>query len=656
MNEGFDPLSLSFNYQPHSGNIPNELVVFGDTGLMSDIQIDAAPDWVNVILGDSGYDEESELFFQKFIISVKPEVANNLPVGYHAADFRFKCRMQRPPLYFPGDFTSQNLRIVLRVLQYTRLNISPSIFSYTHEMGSPNPEARYMQIETSNAWSIIPNQTWLSFSATNGTGSATIGVFVDKALLPIGRSVGRFLVDDGRTQIEGFVFVTLTGDDQNQYVIVNPASLEFSETYGRPATDVRSFTIDATEEATITADVPWLNISAASAPIGFSTISVNTQDTAILAIGAYPATITISNSLGEKFIDVLLIISKKQSQTLISNGFYFAEDRNRLTLNSEMPNAEAIINIKAQGEAFGLKNYSKKVPFYRNILSAVVGLETDILLKPAALPPLETIFYKHISPVRYDFRVAIKRMDNQPMPSNLVTIGNVQFINGRTPKASTLSGPTQAASVTLSYLPKKVTVPADGVLALNIYNKTASPTCKITKINQGLISLISLPVNVPETNIYTAIIALKNYNFIPGNDAVILFGSQKTEIQIKPTQHPTASIIWENEWNLPEIYNTTGPISITMNDGSKTVINSRDGQDFEKVIETKQPKSFSINTGNIYSTAEREHLATLLSGKRIWVQIGKNRYEVVHAIRNIEMFKTRDFVKDFDLKFKSAVV
>src|SRR5690606_9872491 len=118
---------------------------------------------------------------------------------------------------------------------------------------------------------------------------------------------------------------------------------------------------------------------------------------------------------------------------------------------------------------------------------------------------------------------------------------------------------------------------------------------------------------------------------------------------------PTAQIIWENEWDLPEIYNCSGPIKITMDEDADTVVTSVDGKEYEKVIDAKKPLEFVINTGNIYNTTEREFLATILSAKRIWVQIGDSRTEVVNSTRNVDIFKTREFAPELDLKFKTAV-
>src|SRR5690606_9246494 len=133
--------------------------------------------------------------------SIKAGVANNLDIGYYTSKLVIKI-FQPVPIYY-------QLPITLRILQYIPLSISPSLFYYTHILGDPNPAARYCQISTSGSWSITPNQPWLTFSQYNGTGNATVALFIDTSLLPIGQSYAQFLVDDGRTQKFGQVYVSI---------------------------------------------------------------------------------------------------------------------------------------------------------------------------------------------------------------------------------------------------------------------------------------------------------------------------------------------------------------------------------------------------------------------------------------------------------------
>ena len=647
MEPGFNPPSLNFNYLPHSGIVPNETVILVPAFIPDAFPaVIGKPDWLDVIYSGEERDSNNELVGFRYIISVKPSVADILGLGY----FQGAVLMR----YKQGLFNIkiEILPVLLRVLNYTQLAISPRSFTIAYNQGDTAPTARYMNIVASGPWSIAPNQNWLTFSSFNGSGNANVALYVDVAGLPLGTSHARFLVDDGRTQVTGDVFVIVTGETTEEYVIVNPIALEFSETRNQAPTDIRQFTIDSTIESTITTDVPWLALSQTAVDAGYSTITASTQNTQSLLVGMYPATITVSSAIGEKYIDVLLVISEKQFNNLINNGFYYAKDRNKLTGASSVQNAEVIINIKAQGESFGIKNYLRKIPYYRNILSTVIGLETDILLSPSELPPLETLFYKHISPVRYDLRISNRSLTTG-FTENVATIENLNFINGKTPPSSSES---EINLDVLTYLPPKFTAPLDGVIAFSIRTLTP-PSCFVSIIRDGaVIVLPTIPVSVPNTNIYTGFISLKNYSLKVADRFIVKFGLFQVEAQIKPTELPTAQIIWENEWDCPEIFNASGIVQISLNDGSKTVVTSRDGKEYEKVIEAKSSKSFSITTGNLYSNAELEFLATIMDAKRIWIQIGKTRTPVIHNIRNAEIFKTRDFLPELDLKFKSAEV
>lgn len=649
MEIGFNPPSLSLNYLPFSGIVPNEtVIVVPELPPASAPEIQSKPDWIDVIYDGVELDEDDEFVGFRLILSINTTVANNLAIGYHAGTLRTKIR---GPL---GFYQRYSLPITLRVLQYIPLTISPSVFNYTHILGDPNPPARYCQIATSGSWSITPDQTWLTFSQYNGTGNATVALFVDTSSLPIGQSSAQFLVDDGRTQKFGKVFVSVSGTSTDDYTVINPIALEFSETYGVAPADIRSFTIDSSLASTIAVDVPWINLSTASAPIGLTTITANTQATEAIAVGAYPGKITVTTTEGEFFVDLLLIIVAKQFPDVKTHGFYYADDRNRITLTSSAVFQELLLNIKAQGPGFGLKNYLRKVPYFRNIISTVVGLETAILLQKAIIPPLATLFYKAISPVRYDFRLSNRSLSGGTPFNDPILIENTHFINGTTPPSVS----TLIAGDILTYIPKKITVPSNAFLAFSIRTKASVATCRIDKFQDslGVNPPVFLPVSVPDTDIYTGIISVEQLNLAPGDRAIITFSLLSFEIVIKPTQLPTAQIIWENEWDLPEIFNCTGPIVLTTNEDTETVVNAVDGKEYEKVISAKVPKEFKINTGNIYSVQEREFLATILKAKRIWVQIGDSRTEVVNATRNVETFKTRDFTPDLDLKFKTAVV
>src|SRR5690554_2989561 len=110
----FTPPSSSFNYLPFSGVIPNEPVVFD---LSDDFYLNRVivyGDWLNVITGEKVFNEDTERWEQHFVVTIKPQVANNLPEGYHEADFAVEI-FTGP---FPDVFT---YHVILRILPYTAL-------------------------------------------------------------------------------------------------------------------------------------------------------------------------------------------------------------------------------------------------------------------------------------------------------------------------------------------------------------------------------------------------------------------------------------------------------------------------------------------------------------------------------------------------------
>ncbi|MBT0607662.1 hypothetical protein [Aequorivita echinoideorum] len=654
---GFQPPSLSLNYLPFSGNIPNEeVLLLPEFVPWSQVQIIGKPDWLDVIFIDYAYDEEDEdqIIGLRYTIAIKPQAANQLPVGYHTGNITL--RVKRPFVFQDRNYI---LPVTLRILQYVQLAISPVIWQVNYTQGNTPPSGNFFQVSASRPWSITSNQTYLTFSQTNGVGTAQVAAYVDVNAVPLGTHIAQFLVDDGANTVTGTVVIKIFGDGPNDYVVVNPAGLEFSETYHLNPTDVRTFTVDSSVDNVVSTNVGWLEFSETDLDAGFSTVSVRTINTQTLDLGAYPATISISNpETGTRTIDVILLIVAKQLPGLVNGGFYYSEDRNKLSMNNSAANQQATLAIKATGK-FGIKNYVKRVPYYQNLMQSVIGLETKILLTQELIPVLNSsIFYVPIKPVRYDIRlnnVAILGLNNLAQTiSSGNQFQNLRFINGRNP----VNGKAEKAFFTrLTYLPEKIEVAADGWLAISMRYIGAVSNFKANLIvgNNVAEPIPTIwPVNLSNTEIYTALIKVSELNAVPGNRYLLEFEKMKTEIQIKHSQMPTTQIIWENEWDCPEIFNCTGPLEITNDDGSTTTTLTREGQDYEKTIEIKRPKSFSINTGNIYQ-AERDFLGTIMHAKRIWIQIGKDRFEVIRNFRNVDIFKTREFVTDFTLKFKAAV-
>ena len=653
---GFFPASLDFTYQHNSTFVPNAPVSIEDYEFLpNSFRIEQVPDWLTVVMGEHEYnEEETRIVRGNFLVSVKQSFANNLPVGYHSADVKISGRVIVDPFNTKATFT---LPVVIRVVSSTQLSISPTSFIFRHTIGQSAPAGKFFTVTTSRAWSVVANEGWVSFGQDNGVGEATNSVFVDVANLPVGYSTAEFLVDDGDSVKRGVVSVQVTGDVGDDYVNVTPSVLEFSETAGDAPQDDRTIDIDASENTTISANVPWLTFSQTSIPSGFNTVTVSTQNTEALQVGSYPAVITIEGADSNNIVDVLLLIVETPQQTIVNNGFYFAEDRNTIALSTARQQRCAIFKMIAQS-ATTYKNYERKVAFFRNVINEVVGLEASVFVVPQPLPDvLQTLVYESVVPVKLDISVFETSLYSQTAAkASVASFENVRFINGRLPETT---NPTESkfkfVKQRLTKIPVESVVPVDGKVFISYRDASANDDINVSFQRDSAQQAYAIAVTPNLSNIYTAIIDLSIFNIDAGERVRIDFSIFTIYVTVHKPVLNTNQIIWTNEWDAPECFNINGPIEISEGSDTETIIKNKNGRDVEEVVSTKKPKTFAINTGNIYSQEEVAFLATILQSKKIWLQLDGERFEVIRDFNRIETQKTRTFVENLTLKFKSAI-
>ncbi|SDS11510.1 hypothetical protein SAMN04487764_1489 [Gillisia sp. Hel1_33_143] len=635
----FNPSILSITYRKNSSAIPNTVVELTPQypfANISTVEVAEKPSWLKVILTDLEKEDDGHVTKLFYNIAIDPAYANNLSVGLQTAEVKIKGRVESFPVIGTQTCT---LKVNLRVLAYTPLSLSKKSFVFQYKRGEVPPAAQFLAISTLNNWSIVSDQPWLTFSADNGSENSTISLTADPAGLDAYTNVAHFVVDDGDSQLEGIVYFYISGtDNEEDYLIVTPNVLEFSEAYQAIPDKVKSINIDASVSINVSSNVNWLQITPDNALAGVNRIEVSTVNTEILEVGAYPAEITVSSTYGVSIVSVLLQIVKEETAGIENNGFYFAEDRVTLNMTNAVVNAETVLDFTTQG-TLETKKYRKRVPFFKNAASVLIGQETDLLLKPQLLPELYTHSFIPVIPIRYDFTVYDKQLGNAVLEER-AAYQNITFLNGSTPKKQNI----------LTYLPSKITVPADAVIAFNFMSDEAIEQATITGAYTGNVLL-----NINGSNIYGVFIQLSDYELSKGDSIQIAAGPINLTVTVKATALPTTQIIWLNEWDCPEIFNADSIFKITSEEDSVVAVNSRGGKEYSTVIEVKNPKSFSLSTGNIYSEAEEVFLTRILAAKKIWLQHGNARFEVLRNFRSLTESETRRTNRNIDLKFKIAV-
>lgn len=635
------PNVVSITYQKYSGLVPSTMVELTNTG-SSDIftevpKIIDKPNWVNLILEETLRNDDNEIIKFIYRVAVIPPQANNLSEGFHSGIVKIKARFKLGGV-FSGTY-SPSFTINLRIVDQVLLSISQSIYLFKYTIGATAPTAQYLTIDTSNNWSIVATESWLLFSVANGSGRQVISLNVNVAGLPPGHHTSRFLVDDGVSQKEGYVALGISGEGEDDYLNVSPSQLEFSETYLKPSTSEAVLRVDSSLPAVVTSDVNWLALSAENLPAGITSVTITAQNTDILQIGSYPAEIKIASAYSVRVLNLLLHVVEVTSSGIESNGFYFADDRNTLSLSTGTSNAEAVIDFKTLG-TLEVKNYTKRTPFYRNLARVIIGMETHILLRPYALPPLATQAYTPVEPIIMNFTLYEKSLSTAAMVEREV-YSNVRFLNGITPPKPNI----------LTHIPASITTPKDGVIAFSFLESGAAvDTINIT----GAVTM-AIPVNPPGTSVHGIFVNLADLALKPYDVITISCGPINILVKIKPTEIATCKLIFLNEWDCPEIINLDGALQVIHEDGSTTVVNNRAGKEYSSILEVKKPRSYRIGTGNIHSDAEVQHLAEILNSKKSWLQIGDETIEVIRTFRNLPVFETRRNTRNFMLTFDNAI-
>lgn len=632
-----NPSNLSFTYKKYL-NAPSAQVELYLSTPSSNVGIASKPNWVKVVMDEQDRDPNNGYKITRiaYKVSIDPQYANLLSVGVHTGVVRiesFEGSSFKPVPYF--------LDVSVDILENQVLSFSKDNFNFEHTLGSTPPASQPLTITTENAWNIVANENWVTFSETSANGTKAITIGVDVSGLPVGVYEATFQADDGDRVKQGTVNLVISGDDTSgDFLKLSRGSLSFSEIFQEPPTRSATLNIETSQPVTITSTNPWLQLSAGNFAAGTHELTVNTTATEALAIGSYTGSIKVQSGFSTKTIGVLLRIVENQTEGIESGKLYYAKDRNTLVLGSATNNAEALIEFSASASGQSV-NYQRRIPFFNDVAEVIVGLETSRLLKAENLPQqLVSGAFSPVRPLAMDFTI-FDKVINSTAVTERQSFAQVQFLNGTTPKQENI----------LTKIPSQITVPKDGVVALSFYSETPVQEINITGAVTATISISNL-----ETKVYTAVIALGNYNLNPGDKVEIAAGPVTVSARIKPTQLSTCRLIFENEWDCPEVINLDGIAKIDDEDESTVVDYALNGKMVSRIIETREPVSFRIGTGNIYSDAEMKWLAGIMRSKRSWLEIDGTRIEVIKSFRSFPTSETRKAIRNLTLNFEAAVI
>lgn len=615
-----------------------DVLVYSSSGSPVDtIGYRNAPPWLKLITQAQERNPSGKITSYTYRVAVDPDQGNLLAPGNHTAEVEILA-------YSGSNFEPavvNRLNVNLEVIDTIALSLSKTTFNFSYVLGSAAPSTQPLTINTENAWSIVGNQPWLTFSASNGNSTQTIDLGVNVAGLAIGLYEATFQVDDGGSVKQGTVSLLISGSDESgDFLIISRSSLSFSEVYQELPTRSAAVTVETSLEAAVSTVTPWLNISAVNFPAGTHQLLVSTKETEGLSLGNYTGSVKIQTGFSTKTIAVLLRIVQEQTEGIVSGQLYFADDRNMLILGTGMENAEAYMEFSASASGRTIA-YTRRRPYFSSIAQVIIGLETAVFLKPENLPAvLNTGAFSPVKPLVMDFTVFDKTINSTAI-SERQSYAAVRFLNGRTP----------AVPNKLSNIPSTITTTAKGLVSFSFY----SPGGPVNNISITGAVTSNIPISPISTNIYAVVVDLATLNLVPGNKITIACGPVAVAVTIKPEELSTYRLIWLNSWQCPEVMSLDGTIEIIEEDESKRVSVAEAGREISRIIEVKEPTSFKVGTGNIYTEAEIKWLSGIIRSKNMWLEIDGNRVEVIRTFRSLTISKTRNHNRNYNLTFDAAV-
>ena len=640
----FTPTSVTFNYKQYLPPLPPVVVRLDHDPLINDnpaynIQIISLPPWLQA--SNIYYDDPNNQIV--FTLNINIAYAfNMLEGGYND---NIKVRWKEDLVFGSTTRTSPNYPVYLNVLHTILLTLSPSVFSFgDYLIGDPAPPNQTLQIQSESNWNITAEQTWVTLSTTAGAGSGQVFIGAN----PTGLSVGTYesiiqVIDNIFTRTVIASLVVTEGDTETSYLYVNPTSMQFISELAVENTIQKILNMETSHAWTAVVSQSWLILSAASGAAGVQTINVSVDSEALTELEtSYLATIVLTCNNIQKTVYVQLILVEFLIAGIESESIYFADDRNKL----QITNIEANMFLQLEGILTnGAQNlqYTLQAPYHGGQSEVTIGLEANLMLK--SVTPTNNFTSRvvnNFAPININFAAFnINKLNNT---SSLVTnFQNVKFLKGATPIV-----PNK-----LSYIPSKIYVTSQGKISVSVFSEEDPGDINIL-VGAAAFSISGFIAG--DLYVYNAIVDLSEYELNPQDLVSITFAGITTEVIIIEAPTETNLIAFENEWNEYELFETTGFLTTNHTNKKVSTILQVEGQKHTKVVSIDPGKTYTLNTGWIYTQEEVEWLSNILNSKRIFIYEAGEPIEIELTTKSLEVYKTRDHLRSYNLKFKKAIV
>ena len=631
----FTPASASFQFASLEASPPQDINFEAPSfhTLIRNIEVRNLPNWLEAY---NIYNQGVDIYFS---LRINDAYASTMQDDNYTEtiDLRYQ--------YGTGflQLGSASFTVNLAVSNPVPLSLTPSVLPFQYIIGDPAPQNQVINVTSESTWTATVNQNWCTITPQQASNSGIITVSVD----PVGLSTGNYqaivtVQDAGATRFVTVTLLVTEGDTDSTFLYLTPTNVQFISEVGVANSTQKSIAVETSGTWSAFNSDSWLVLSATSGNSGITniTVSVDSDELTDTTI-PYIAEIVFTSQGITKSAFVELILVPFVLAGIESENTYFADDRNYLQASNTFPNMFLFIDGYASSESVNLP-VKKSVPFQDGIARVLLGLEANTLIRP---PNTITSFSSRVFPMVKPINLSFSTYNKQILSGNtslINTYSNVLFLPGKTPSVTDK----------FCYTPLELTLTKDAVLILSAKRTDDVNTITITgDVNNTIGSSV-----VDGRFGYSALINLSPLNLSEGNVININWAGFDYTINIKSKSLEQTLIAFENEWRNFEMFECTGSVIIT-NDAKQTTTELQvEAEKQTKIVDIDSGGTFSINTGWIYSQEEVDWLSRILESKRVFVYQSGIPIEVILTTKNLELYKTRDNLKSYTLKFKKAVV
>lgn len=640
----FTPASpLTFNYQ--QGYPTSDVTVSYDNPTfaavnLTNLNIIGLPPWLTVL--NLSYNSSDD----KVVFTLRVNTA--YAQGMSAGSFSTNIRVKYIAINVLAQFTaheSPNYNVNIEVFQTVLLALNPTTLPFQYNIGASTPPIQILNITSGGSWNITTSQSWVTLSQTSGVGSSSIEVGVNVASLAVGTYQAILnVIDSLGTPRQAIVSLIInTADTEDTYLYVSPGNLQYISELEVDNTTEKTITIEASDAWAVTSSQTWVVLSASSGTSGISTITVTVDSDELTDTNVpYLAELTFTSEGIQKSVFIELIIVPFLLQGITSETLYFADDRNKLQVSNVFPNMQLYCEAIASNGSENIV-YKLNAPYQTGIAKQLIGLEANVLLQHVAPTNNLTSRVKHnINPVTINLNVFNKAIFTGAT-TPLANYSNLRFLRGKTP----------IVTDKLCYIPSEINVTKDAVLSLSALDASEAPTD--IEITGDATATISTSI-ANDLLTYNAIVNLAPLALSSGDQIIITWAGIEITVNIKPNPVEQHIIAFENEWLEFEFFECTGFLTIAPEAAQTKTEVQVEGTKHTKIVSIDNGKSYTLNTGYIYSQAEFEWLARILEAKRVYIYLGSEPVEIILDTKSLVTYKTREHFRSYNLKFTKAII